>query len=197
MKKSIIIVCLAILPIAYANAQRPYYGIKAGVNSSNLTASNGGNSTDYKIGFNAGLLAHIHAGKHVALQPEINYSEQGGKVNYATSNYVAKLSYIQVPLLVQYMFGPGYRIQAGPQVSFLTSATGTTGGNVKQNIKGNYTSTDVSVSVGAGILTNTKFGIDVRWNFGLSDINNTNTNVNVRNNVGQLSLFYMFNHRGK
>lgn len=192
--KKIIMVCLAILPISFVIAQKPYYGIKAGVNSSNIVL-NSGKNYDYKIGFNAGLLLHVHASKTIALQPELNYSEQGGKNNVSGVTDVVKLKYIQIPILVQYMFGPGYRFQAGPQFSYLAGASHEFG-QIKNDVKSSFKNTDVSLSLGAGLLTHSQIGIDVRYNIGLTNISNA-TAPTQRNNVGQLTVFYMFNHRGK
>lgn len=192
--KKITTVAFCLMLLTVSNAQKLHLGIRAGLNSSNILVKDGDNS-NYKLGFNVGLVGHLHASKKIAFQPEIGYSDQGGKVP-GSSNSFTHLRYVQIPLLFQYMFGPGYRIQAGPQVGFLTQAKSAVNGDSK-SIKDNFKSTDVSLSLGIGLLTHSKFGIEARLNYGLSDINNTPGINSIRNNVAQLNLFYMFDHKGR
>ncbi len=171
-------------------SQTPVLGIKAGANVSNLRVKS--NNTDYKAGVNLGLLAHIHLSKDWALQPEVMYSQQGGK---STNNnkLTTNLDYINVPLLAQYMFSNGFRLEAGPQIGFLVSAKSKLDGN-STNVKGNYKSTDVSFPIGLGFLSPAGLGVDARWVPGLSNIQSSGTSTN--NNVFQIGLFYHIPHAG-
>ena len=75
--KTILSVALAtILFSATATAQNVNIGIKGGLNITNLNDDNG-TTYDSKIGFNVGLLGHIHLAPQLALQPELLYSLQG------------------------------------------------------------------------------------------------------------------------
>ena len=170
-------------------------GIKGGVNYYNI---HNDNSTTYdpKVGFNVGLLGHIHVARHFALQPEIQYSVQGTKfdINNSTTKY--NLSYINVPVLLQYMWDNGFRLQAGPQAGMLISAKSKTN-DTSADIKDNYKPLDLGVSFGAGYIhPSTGIGIDARYNLGLSNINETG-DVNSNNRGFQLSLFYIFGHNSK
>lgn len=178
-------------------AQSPKFGLKAGLNVATLSNSQ---QSDFntKLGLHAGLLAHIHLAPSWALQPEIMYSSQGAK--YTTISGVEHelgLDYINIPLKVQYMFNNGFRIQTGPQLGILANVKD------KQNDveTGNFTSDDfksidVSWSAGLGYLTYSGFGVDARYNFGLTDINDFGTNK-LKNNVFQVGLFYMLNKNHK
>jgi hypothetical protein len=117
------------------NAQDVHFGLKAGLNASSLNYNNN-SDMQTKIGFNAGLLAHIHtSNKFWAVQPEIYYSQEGAK-SKSNSNVSADLGYLNIPVLVQYMFDNGFRIEAGPQVGFLMNAK-TKVGNNSTDIKNN------------------------------------------------------------
>jgi hypothetical protein len=109
------------------------------------------------------------------------YSGQGATY----SGDEIKLSYINVPVIGQYMFGEGFRIQTGPQFGFLVGAK--SGDN---DVKDNFNGFDLSWSFGAGYITPSGFGVDARYNLGLTDISESNTNV--KNSVWQLGLFYQF-----
>ena len=170
-------------------------GIKGGVNLYNINNDND-LKYDSKVGYNFGLLGHIHLNQYFAVQPELVYSVQGAKytVNNSTTNY--NLSYINVPVLVQYMFDNGIRLQAGPQLGILIAAKSKSGSTTIDN-KENLKPIDLALSVGAGyIYPPVGLGIDVRYNIGLSNINNTG-DVTSTNRGLQLGLFYIFSHNGK
>ncbi len=193
MKTYLSIAVAAILMIGKASAQHVNIGIKGGVNLYNLHNDNGA-KYDTKTGFNAGLLGHIHLASQVALQPEIVYSAQGAKYTTAGIETKAKLGYINVPVLLQYMFDNGFRLQAGPQVGFLINAKSEFG-NTEVDVKDNYKTVDFGVGAGIGYVHPASgLGVDARYNLGLSKINEGNTDK-VTNRGVQLGLFYLFNHK--
>lgn len=170
-------------------------GIKGGVNLYNIHNDND-TKYDSKVGYNFGLLGHIHLNKSFAIQPELVYSVQGAKymVNNATTNY--NLNYINVPVLIQYMFDNGLRLQAGPQLGLLISAKSKTSSTTIDN-KENVKPIDLALSIGAGyIFPPTGLGIDLRYNHGLSNINDIGA-VTSTNRGLQLGLFYIFSHNDK
>ena len=176
-----------------ASAQHVNIGIKAGLNVYNINNDNGA-SYDSKLGLNAGLIGHIHLSKKVALQPEVVYSGQGAKFTTAGVETKYNLAYINVPLMLQYMFDNGFRLQAGPQVGFLASAKAETG-NTKTDFKDNMNSVDFALGAGVGYVNPpTGFGVDARYNLGLSDINK-NSPVKSTNRGFQLGVFYLLNHK--
>lgn len=195
--KKIFLVLISILVIKTTIAQRAHLGFKAGLNMSNLVYENTGQS-DYKLGFHAGLLSHIHVNRKFAIQPEIVYSQQGRVQHIANNKYKVNLNYINIPVLAQYMFGKGYRLEAGPQLGLLVN------GKVRYldtetTVSDNYKPADLGLAIGFGYLSHSKIGIDLRWVFGLSNINDAPgaNAIRTRNNVGQFGIFYQFDHRGK
>jgi len=157
-------------------------GIKGGLNLYNINNDN--NSTyDQITGYHFGLLGHIHLKNPWAIQPELVYSTQGAKSGDA--NY--ELGYINVPVLIQYMFDNGFRLQAGPQVGFLVNADN----------KDELNPIEFGVSFGASyVVPSTGFGIDARYNLGLSNINK-DSDVKSTNRGIQLGIFYIFGHNSK
>src|ERR1700712_1581911 len=114
---------------AQHSSQKATIGIKGGINLYNIDLpDNGGAAFHNKIGFNAGLLAHIHLIPRLALQPEIVYSVQGTKGDGTVAKFNNNLNYLNVPVLLQFMFDNGFRLQAGPQVGFLLNAKQKIGG---------------------------------------------------------------------
>ena len=184
-----------------ASAQGPKFGLKAGLNVAKIN-SDGDLNYDNKLGLNAGLLAHIHLSPQFALQPEVVYSAQGGKYTFQNvlgnlEEHELGLDYINIPLNVQYMFDNGFRLQTGPQLGFLV--------NVKDKYNDaetefftsdDFKSIDISWTAGLGYLSQTGFGIDARYNFGLSDINDTG-GYKLKNNVFQVGIFYLLDNDHK
>ncbi|MCW3080508.1 porin family protein [Segetibacter sp.] len=194
MKKGILTILIG-FSVVSSFAQNPHFGLKAGINAANLRHENAGTS-DFKIGLHLGGLAHIHVTNNFAIQPELLYSQQGGKNTFANVESKTKLNYVNIPVLAQYMFGKGFRLEGGPQLGFLASAKQKTG-NAETDIAGNFKSTDISFVAGVGLLGPAQLGIDFRWAFGLNNINKVPNGISTRNNVAQLGIFYQFDHKGK
>ncbi len=188
MKKAFCLLSTALLSVLAVSAQQTHFGLKAGVNIAGANVSPGDDYSS-KAGLHVGGLAHIHLNKNFALQPEVVYSMQGGKRDDDTK---LKLNYINIPLLVQYMTDNGFRLQTGPQLGLLVSAK-TEVGDVEVNRKDNFTSTDFSWAFGAGYLFPEGFGLDARYNLGISDVWDAST-AKIKNSVFQLGVFYQFMH---
>ena len=180
-------------------AQDLNFGVKAGINVATL-----GNypydGTDWRIGWHAGLLSHIHVTPAFSLQPEIVYSSQGAKL----SNYInneedlnLKLNYVNIPILLQYNFNNGFRLQGGPQVGFLTGVADKVGDNELNSVGTNdFNSIDFSIPLGVSYLAHSGLGADARYNIGITNtVKNSATKI--RNSVFQFGVFYLLNHNHK
>ncbi len=188
--KKVIIVTATFFLLLQAKAQDTHFGIKAGLNASSLNYPNNSDMQS-KIGFNAGLLAHIHtSSKMWAVQPELYYSSEGAK-SKSNSNESLNLGYLNLPVLIQYMFDNGFRLEAGPQVGFLMSAKSKVG-STSTDVKDNMQSAVFSIPLGLGYLTTGGLGFDARYNFGISNINKSDNGPKVHSNVFQFDVFYQF-----
>src|SRR6476646_10557892 len=188
--KKISLVVLILATGAAVFAQSPKFGLKAGLNVSKLSNVPGLNWNN-RLGLNAGALAHIHITPQLALQPEVVYSGQGAKYTINGEEHTLGLDYINIPLLLQYMFDNGFRLQTGPQLGFLVGVNDKIDGNKTGIFTSNdFKSTDVSWSFGLGYLTYSGFGLDARYNLGLSNINgDPDRTAKVHNSVIQLGVF--------
>ena len=188
--KKLIILAATLFLLSNVKAQDVHFGIKAGLNASSLNYNNNSDMQS-KIGFNAGILAHIHtSSKMWAIQPELYYSSEGAK-SKSNSNKSLNLGYLNLPVLIQYMFDNGFRLEAGPQVGFLMNAKSKVG-NTSTDIKDNMQSAVFSIPVGVGYLTTGGLGFDARYNFGISNINKSDRGPKVHSNVFQFDVFYQF-----
>ncbi len=190
MKKLLGVSLVFFFSLSFVRAQHTSFGIKAGYNSSSVQISDGADY-DSKSGLHIGGLAHIHISSHFAVQPELVYSCQGGE----SGNTKLKLSYINVPVLAQYMVNDGFRLQTGPQVGFLVTAKQKIG-NIEVDVDDTFNAVDFSWVFGAGYIFSSGLGIDVRYNLGLNNISD-DSDFEAKNRVFQAGLFYQFKNKTK
>jgi len=180
------------LLVGTLQAQHANLGVKAGLNTYTLKGD-GMSNVDRKLGYHLGLIGHIHFSDQFALQPELVYSVQGAQYSVSGAELKLNLNYFNVPVLFQYMFDNGFRLQAGPQLGFLASAKSVFN-NSESNVKDDFEKIDLGLSVGASYVNPaTNFGVDVRYNAGLNNINKS-SNADIYNRGWQVGLFYLFNH---
>ncbi|MEI9943007.1 MAG: porin family protein [Chitinophagaceae bacterium] len=184
MKKLFLVTGAFVLMTIAATAQTAQFGVKAGVNVSSIKVSTG-SDFDSKAGLYAGGLAHIHLSRNFAIQPEVVYSMQGGK----NGNVTRRQNYINIPVLAQYMTNTGFRLETGPQIGFVVAAKNKVG-DVETDVKDGMKTAEFGWTVGAGYLfPKTGFGIDARYNFGITSILEAET-PEARNMVLQVGVFY-------
>ena len=187
MKKIFLLVGTALCLGMGASAQHAQLGIKGGLNVSNLSYDND-YEADSKVGAHVGLLAHIHMGGPLALQPEVVYSMQGAEAGNRDLEY----NYLNVPFLIQYMFPQGVRLETGPQVGVLLSAEEEDNDGFDRDVENSMKKTDLAWAIGLGFMSTSGLGIDVRYNIGLTEIYKPWRANDVYNRVWQIGLFYQF-----
>ena len=199
MKKISLIALSMLVASATLFAQDPKFGIKGGINVSTL-ANFPYDGTDWRLGWHAGLLSHIHVTPAFSLQPEVVYSSQGAKLSDYINNdqdLNLKLNYINIPLLLQYNFNNGFRLQGGPQVGFLISVADKVGDQELNSIGTNdFKTVDFSVPLGISYLSVSGFGADARYNIGVTNTFKNNS-TKIRNSVFQFGVFYLLDHEHK
>jgi|SRR5690554_128354 len=207
MKKLVLLAAIAVMSVTTVEAQEVRLGAKGGVN---FATFNGDNLGDIKsrTGFHIGGLVEIPVTEKFSVQPEILYSAQGaeykdsgreGGVNYSYE-YKNKLDYISVPVMAKFYVIDGLAIEAGPQVSFLTSSKSEYEGTLGDvTVSGESDLEDVSkvdFSLGAGVSYRLPVGVffGARYNFGLTNVNDGNNadDNKINNRVFQLSAGYSF-----
>ena len=132
MKKLILVFVFATLMFGSAFAQKSNadfrekvsFGVKAGINISNVYDSQGEQfNADAKLGLAAGLFVALPIGKFIGVQPEILFSQKGykgsGSLLGSNYSYTYTSNYIDVPLLFAIKPISLITILVGPQYSFL------------------------------------------------------------------------------
>ncbi len=192
MKKFSLLVAVVLFSSALF-AQTPKIGVKAGLNISNIAWTT---NTDSRFGAHIGLLGHVHLAPQWALQPEVIYSQEGAKQDVTGGSVTWKNDYVNLPLMIQYMFDNGFRIEAGPQLGLLVNSKAEDDDGVEGSTNDVFKSTNVSLGFGLNYLSYSGLGVGGRYNLGLSKINEPGF-IQAKANTFQLSLFYLLDNHHK
>ena len=147
-------------------------GAKGGLNFATMS-----DGYDTRTGFVVGGFAKFGIpDSPLSIQPEVMYSQQGGKVD----NNEIRIDYLQVPVLFKLAMSQGGTVEpnlfAGPYAGLriLAEQEGGTGGlfGGSTNIENQTEQVDYGLSFGGGIdieVGNSIFTMDARYNLGLAD----------------------------
>ena len=180
---SILLVCMAILPLQAQETKSVQFGIKGGLNLSSLNSSDGSTS-DMLLGFNLGVFNKLPITSFLAIQPEFYVTTKGSQVTYnnlfvdGTAKF--NLTYLEIPVLCVVNVTKLLNVQFGPYAAYMIDGKVTNVGNVnlfnfEQNINVNdYNRIDAGVVLGAGLeVGNITMG--ARYNLGMTKVGNTKT----------------------
>jgi len=213
MKHTLIQFFLATIFVATAltvkaqETNAPKFGIKGGVNLSNLYTND---KSDSKMltGYNIGLFAKMPVSRFFSIQPELYYSTKGAQVTYNSTfvNGIAKfnLNYLEMPILFVLNVTKNFNIHFGPYISYLidgkvTNVSNATLFNFENNIKTeDYNKFDAGVTAGAGIDIGA-FSLGARYVYGLTNVGKertflgtTYTFPDAKNGVASVYLSFSF-----
>jgi hypothetical protein len=191
MKNTCLSLLALMLAISVSAQTKPHWAIKGGLNIANLNIE-GFDNNDSRLGVHLGASAHIHLAPEWAVQPELLYSQEGGEIrNFYGNNSRAKFKndYLNIPVMLQYMFDNGFRIEAGPQLGLLVRSKVEDQNGAEDDAKDVFKSTNVALGLGLNYLSYSGLGVGGRYNLGLSNIGEGSRKV--KDNTFQISVFYM------
>ncbi len=212
--KKVILTAVAVFAFGFANAQDVKFGVKGGLNVATLTGDIENASS--KIGFHVGGFAEIKISEKFAIQPELLYSTQGAKRDFSevfdgdaiSTDAKINLAYLNIPIMAKFYVADKFSLEAGPQIGFLMSAkrdvteSATIDGifyseSEKTDVKDFMKSIDFGVNFGAGYDFTENLSAGLRYNLGLSNINDVKgdddaNNSKTKNSVFSLSVGYKF-----
>ena len=181
--------CCMLLPVVLAAGQEIHYGIKGGLNVSDVVLNNLVNpdlEADYKtrVGPHAGVFALLNIDNTWGFGPEILYSLKG--VNAAGTTI--QLHYLSIPLLVKYSFSENLRIEGGPEIGYLFLARSKYG-KVNDVYSNNL---EIAFDGGLEYLPSKKIVFGLRLSAGFSNLvyDVDGTGVKYQNRLLQLSVGY-------
>lgn len=187
------------------------FGVRGGVNLASLEIDDDANATDFstnlKTSFHVGAFVNVPIGGMFRLQPEVNYTGQGSKVdgNFISNPlnkgaYELDYHYINIPIMAQLQTTSGFFVEAGPQIGFMIKAREdrNTGNDI--DLEDKLRKTDFALGAGLGYLSRIGLGVNARYVHGLSNVYNNDAANNTpsvsENEIShrgiQLGLVYHF-----
>ena len=178
-----------------ANAQSTRFGVKAGVGLASVTGDAGSGVTKKSlIGAQAGLMADFGLSDLISFHPELLYSQKGLRVEGSGFTSQARLSYLDLPLLLR-VNADGLFFEAGPQVGLLIGQKNeaTFNGTTLSSTSTDGTrKVDLGYIAGVGYQLSSGLEFGVRYNGGISDLSDPSNSDKSRNSVFQFQVGYLF-----
>jgi hypothetical protein len=190
MKSYILSLAIVAASLNVANAQSFHAGIKFGANVNKLSGQSFKDQFTY--GYHAGIFTEIPISKKWTLQPEVVFNE----LNNDTSNKFSqlyslnasrvsniKLSYLSIPLILNYNVTKMVSLQAGPQFGILLDQHK----DLLQNGKAAFKQGDFSM-VGGLQVKLSSLRLYARYAVGLNNLNDIDNQDKWKNQSIQLGI---------
>jgi outer membrane protein with beta-barrel domain len=194
-------------------AQRIAFGPKIGVNVTTIDTNEPDieQLDDAKAGLAVGGFVDIGITNRFSIQPEVLYSQRGGKGRITeegeTFDATLTLDYVEIPILAKFNFAATGRVRpfvfTGPVPAFNTRAkvkgeavVEGTDVDVEEDIDEEVKGGDFGWVLGGGVEIR-GFTIDVRYNWGLVDINEDPADIEgqVKNRAFSVLFGYRWGRR--
>jgi len=191
MKKIVIFLVLSVMAVS-ASAQGFYWGVKGGLNLSDVTNSGG----SMKPSIYVGAFGEYQFTDKWAIQPELVYSRQGFNFKDGEGTDKYRMNYLNVPIMGKwYAIPQKLSIELGPQIGFALKYAikdKEDGETRTRKVDNNfYDAVDIGIGVGLSYYLTYNIGVSARYNFGFTDTWK-NIGVSGTNQVIQLGAFFRF-----
>ena len=180
MKKTLLLSALFLALSATTQAQLVKFGIKGGLNYSNLTGSTA--KTDAITSYHVGALAEINLSEKFSIQPELLYSTQGATYKTILGDIDNELGYLSIPVMAKIYLNKVISLELGPQASFLLSEKD------EFDIH-NQNTFDFAAAGGLGFKITESIFVQARYVLGLTEVSK---DANTKNSVVQVSAGLLF-----
>ncbi|HLV14730.1 MAG TPA: porin family protein [Xanthomarina sp.] len=171
MKKTLLLLAfITISTLSYS--QNSMYGVRAGLNISNLDFEpNPTFENKHRNGFAIGFFGEYDLCKTFAIAPEVQFSAEGAK------DKDLRLDYIQIPVLVKYRLSERFLIGAGPMA----------GVKVWEHEDGNKNFA-FSMVGGLELFITSEIFIDARYHYGFTNVIDNNSTFEAKNSNIQIGV---------
>lgn len=174
-----LMVSAALLAAAPVFAQGPVFGLKGGLNYSNLAGVDS-QDDNARVGFNAGVFGRTDPEAMFGLQAELLYSTKGNRTTYnaffglVDQEVDFNLNYLELPVLASLRLADIVDIQLGGYLAYLASAKVKTSGDLgsgSDNLdKDNFKSIDAGIAGGVAFNVGANLQVGIRYLHGLTDV---------------------------
>jgi len=210
-------ILITLASLLLAGAAQAQFGIRVGGNVATLSTKTDSEffraDAKGRTGYQMGVFYEQKFTDRLSLVPEVQFSRQAINLKAEEfgiadggydADYLLRLSYLNVPVLVRATFGRFY-VEAGPQLGVLQSAhekggitygtfTGTRQEHFDRLATDSYRRIDFDLSAGVGAKLPAGFGISIRGYTGLLSLTHvpqfTRYSGDLKNRVVQASLTY-------
>ena len=168
------------------------YGLKIGLNSSKYS---NWDEADPRNGLVLGFSSEYILTNNISFQPELLFSCQGAKYSDGSYELIDVTNYLNVPLMFKYKMFESFNFQIGPQIGLLLSSKGKITENNEERDEDYSEDTkdlDLGINIGVGYEFNSSMFVDLRYNWGFTDIVKDNSGDKVMNRVWQFCIGYKF-----
>ena len=149
-------------------------GISGNLVASATSGPFSGESQDAILGYFAGVGTTIPLSSKLAARSELRFTRKGSKTEInANASNTTRLSYIDVPLQLEYRIKPKWSILGGLQPSILLGAnmkSEVNGESSSRSVKDFYRTFDLAGTVGLGYDFNKNIGIRLGYDLGLLNV---------------------------
>ena len=210
MKKLQIILSVLLLGSISVNGQKKkttkkvtpkiQFGVRAGANISKINGDDDYYIFSSKIGYFGGFVAKYPLSREFALQGEVYYNMIGSKSknqpNVEAFRVNNKITYVSVPILIQFKISPEFYVETGPEIAInLSSKNENVDTGDVFNMKEVTKTTTFFWGIGTGYYFNENIAVNFRANIGITTpfIEGGKGAVDhLRMNNFQLGLVYFF-----
>ena len=165
------------------------YGLKAGINISDLTGVTFG--WEPRVSIHFGGVLEIPISEDMSIQTELLFSSQGVNDSSFFSDDQIITNYLNLPVNAKYFITEDFSIELGPQLGILLSANSEIDGS-DENIKGDLNSLDFGLNTGIEYKFENGLNLGFRYVFGLSNVAKDISSNKIKNGVLQISSGYFF-----
>ncbi|MBX0292852.1 PorT family protein [Hymenobacter sp. HSC-4F20] len=203
--KKLILVLLGTAGLATAgHAQGVKLGVKAGVNLANyggdgkkLIEDTFGTDVKSLVGFHGGVMlnAPLSSDGFFAIQPELLYSQKGGRLEEDGDKITFRQSYLDLPVLARINAG-GFIFELGPQASLLLSSKTKVevgGQSNEESDTDGMNKFQVGYAAGVGYQLSSGPNFTIRYNGNFTSIDeDSDKDSKITHQVFQFSVGYLF-----
>jgi hypothetical protein len=195
MKKYLLIIILSAISV-FVYSQRFNGGIVAGISGSQVDGDE--NSGYKKLGLIAGGWVSTKLSQTVDMESGIYYINKGSSFkggDNSASSYKIKLSYIEIPFVMNYIYKEKYIFGAGLSGAYLLKAKLEENGEEAPENTYNYSGLDFSVIGSIGYILSPNLNVKLRYSHSIFTITDHRNQPNQFNNVVTIALYYQLNKR--
>lgn len=190
----IMVICVFFCTHAQKIDEDPQYaraGFKGGVNYSGITGDI--DDSGSRIRVHMGAVIEYPISSTFFIQGELLYSAQGYTIDVDDMEQKISLNYLALPIIAKFYVTDQMSLESGPQMSALSTVRNEDIEDNDDEFFNSFNSFDFSWGFGAGYKFDSGLFFQLRYNLGLSNINDTDViDVTNKNGIGQVSIGYLF-----